>query len=96
MTRLAISDAAAEDIERLADFLMAHLPHEAVRTVDVILDGLEILKVHPEVGRPRETGMRELVISRGRSGYLALYAYDAEADLVVVLSLRHQRESGYH
>jgi hypothetical protein len=40
--------------------------------------------------------MRELVISRGRSGYLALYVHDATADVVFVLALRHQREQDYH
>jgi plasmid stabilization system protein ParE len=96
VTRLAISDTAADDIERLADFLVAHLPQEALQTADLIFDGLAILIDHPEVGRPAGPGVRELVISRGRTGYLALYSYDAEADVVVVLSIRHQRESGYH
>jgi hypothetical protein len=40
--------------------------------------------------------MRELVISRGRSGYLALYVHDPAADVVFVLALRHQREQDFH
>jgi len=36
-----------------------------------------------------------LVISRGRSGYLALYSYDDAADVVLVLAIRHQREQDY-
>ena len=40
--------------------------------------------------------LRELVISRGRTGYLALYAYDEVADLVTVLAVLHQREQDYH
>jgi hypothetical protein len=39
--------------------------------------------------------LRELVISRGKSGYLALYDYDEPNDMVLVLALRHQREAGY-
>jgi len=35
------------------------------------------------------------VISRGRSGYLALYRYDEDRDRVLVLTIRHQREAGY-
>lgn len=46
-------------------------------------------------GRVVEAGLRELVISRGRSGHVALYRYDVAADLVLVLALRHQREGGY-
>ncbi len=40
--------------------------------------------------------MRELVISRGKTGYLALDEYDEVADLVIVLAVRHQREQDYH
>lgn len=39
--------------------------------------------------------MRELVISRGNTGYLALYIYDKDADAASVLAVRHQREVGY-
>ncbi len=45
--------------------------------------------------RPAEADPRELVISRGKSGYLALYRYDGERDRVLVLAIRHQREAGY-
>ncbi|MBB5274336.1 hypothetical protein HNR26_000374 [Rhizobium rosettiformans] len=39
--------------------------------------------------------MRELVIPFGETGYVALYRYDEEADLVYILAFRHQREAGY-
>jgi plasmid stabilization system protein ParE len=95
VTRLVVSDQALEDVERLCDFLEQHLPFEAARTSELIADGLEILKDHPAVGRPIGHGLRELVISRGRTGYLALYAWDQDADVVSILALRHQREAGY-
>jgi plasmid stabilization system protein ParE len=63
--------------------------------IDVITDAIEILERHPRIGRPVEQGMRELVISRGRTGYVALYDYDLAEDLVVILAIRHQREAGY-
>ena len=47
------------------------------------------------MGRPAEQGLRELVISRGRSGYVVLYRFDAAGDVVRLLAIRHQRESGY-
>lgn len=95
-TRWLLAAEAADDLERLTDFLLESVPEVALDTVDIILDGLGILAVHPLVGRPLANGLRELVISRGRTGYLALYRYDAQADLVLVLAVRHQRESGYH
>ena len=95
MTRWVLSIEAANDLDRLVDFLLATQPLEAVRTNDLITDALCILERHPMIGHPIEQGLRELVISRGNSGYLALYQYDESADLVIVLAVRHQREQGY-
>ncbi|MBK6570753.1 MAG: type II toxin-antitoxin system RelE/ParE family toxin [Burkholderiales bacterium] len=96
MARWVLSEAAAQDLEELTDFLLQELPHEAVRTVDIIVDAMGILEQHPRIGRPLTSAFRELVISRGRTGYLAVYEYDEEADLVLVLAVRHQREQDYH
>lgn len=95
-TRWQLTTEAADDLERLTDFLLESAPEAALDTVSIVLDGLSILAQHPLVGRPLPGGQRELVISRGRTGYLALYRYDAQADVVLVLALRHQRENDYH
>jgi len=95
-TRWQLTTEAADDLERLTDFLLESAPEAALDTVSIVLDGLSIPAQHPLVGRPLPGGQRELVISRGRTGYLALYRYDAQADVVLVLALRHQRESDYH
>ena len=95
MTLLFVTQRAQADIDRLTDFLMDKLPQDAAQTARVLREGLQILTGHPEVGRPIGLGLRELVISRGNSGYLALYKYDHEQDVVLVLAIRHQRESGY-
>ena len=60
-----------------------------------VLEALQILANHPLVGRPAEHDMRELIISRGHTGYLALYSYEEAHDTVLVLAIRHQREAGY-
>ncbi len=96
MTRWVLAAAAAEDLERLLEFLLERFPRDVVQTVDLITDALNILQQHPRIGRPREVALRELVISRGKTGYLALYEYDEVADLVIVLAVRHQREQDYH
>lgn len=96
MAQWVLSEAAAQDLDELTDFLLQTLPHEAVRTVDLIVDALGILEQHPRIGRPLAHALRELVISRGKTGYLAVYEYDEEADLVLVLAVRHQREQDYH
>ena len=47
------------------------------------------------MGRSVEQGLRELVISQGKSGYVALYSYEREEDVVLLLAIRHQKEAGY-
>ena len=63
--------------------------------LDFILDALEVLTHQPGIGRPVEDGLRELIISRRRSGYLARYAWDDAQDRVLIARIRHQREVGY-
>lgn len=86
---------ALDDIERLAAFLVESDPSAAAGTKALIESAINILESHPLIGRPTEPGFRELVISRGRSGYIALYQYDESEDRVVVAAIRHQREAGY-
>ena len=95
MTRLVLAPRAFEDLERLANFLLDADPAAALATNEVLIAGLGILETHPLVGRPAGEGLRELVISRGRSGYVALYDYDVMTDTALVLAIRHQREGVY-
>jgi plasmid stabilization system protein ParE len=92
---------ALADIERLIDFLLSETPAasaagtSAQAAGEAVINAVEILADHPLIGRPAEAGLRELTISRGRSGYVALYRFDVARDRVVVLAIRHQREAGY-
>ena len=95
MTQWLVSQEAADDLEALIDFLLSDMPEHAVQTVDLIMDALNIFQNHPNIGRPVQHPLREWVISRGRTDYVALYEYDAQADLAVVLAIRHQRQAGY-
>ena len=96
MSRHLFSTDAAEDLEQLVNFLLDQHPEDAIATIDLVVDAITILNDHPLIGRPVEQGLRELVISRGKTGYLALYDYDEATELVVILAIRHQRERGYH
>ena len=95
MTELVYAEHALIDLERLADFLLQTDPHAAQDTAVLIFEPLEMLTQHPEIGRKVHFGQRELVISRGRTGHLALYRFLPHIDRILVLALRHQRESGY-
>lgn len=95
MAQVIYSRQAFVDLERLADFLLESEPLVAEETVALITEAVRMLENHPLVGRPVEEGMRELVISRGSTGYLALYSYEEAHDTALILAIRHQREAGY-
>ncbi|HTY93487.1 MAG TPA: type II toxin-antitoxin system RelE/ParE family toxin, partial [Steroidobacteraceae bacterium] len=87
MAEVVYSRHAFADLERLADFLIEDAPKAALAAIDVIRDGIEILERHPLIGRSCEEGLRELLISYGKSGYMALYSYEQRQDVVLVLAI---------
>ena len=60
-----------------------------------IRSAVDMLAAHPLAGRRVEGELRELVISYGKTGYVALYRFLPVSEQVRVLSLRHQRELDY-
>jgi plasmid stabilization system protein ParE len=64
------------------------------RAAQRIAEAVTLLQNHPYIGRAVRGEPRELVISHGRHGCVALYRVRANG--VVVLALRHQREAGFH
>lgn len=95
MARIAYAPGAVLDLERLQQYIAAQDPEAALAAAQAIVEAVSVLERHPLIGRPAEAGMRELVIARGRMGYVALYDWLEAVDTVVILALRHQREAGY-
>jgi plasmid stabilization system protein ParE len=89
------SARALADLDHLFDFLAEHDPTVAVKAAALIVDAVEVLARHPNIGRPVRGDLRELVISHGRTGYVALYRVMRQHDRVEVLAIRHQREAGF-
>jgi len=83
------------DMERLTDFLIQSDPVAAEDTVRLIEEAVGVLRNLPLIGRSAEADLRELIASRGQSGYVVLYRFDPAQDLVFLLAVRHQREAGY-
>jgi plasmid stabilization system protein ParE len=92
--KVALSAAALSDLERLTQFWLEQNPKWATQTTALILEALEILARHPAIGCPLNRRLRELVISRGETGYVASYFVHEPSGDVVVLRLRHQKERG--
>jgi plasmid stabilization system protein ParE len=84
--------SALEDLERLVELLRESDPFAASQTAPLIFQGLRVLADHPLIGRPIDVDRRELVIYRGRTGYLAQYSYRVASDEVLITAFRHQRE----
>src|SRR2546422_4056794 len=95
MASLLYAERALDDLSRLSDFLAVDKPAAAGETVALIKQAIEILESHPLIGRAVAGNVRELVISRGRSGYIALYEYHPTLDRVLIYAIRHQREAGF-
>ena len=85
------------DLEPVFEFNAQRDPLTAIDHVAVVRSAVAILDAHPEIGQPagRNSTLRELVISQGNTGYIALYEYSPIEKLVRVVAIRHQREAGY-
>jgi plasmid stabilization system protein ParE len=95
VARVIYSAAALQDLERLVEFLLEGAPEAALHALEQVRIAIEILERHPRIGRRVRGQVRQLVITYGASGYLALYRFDAAIDLVRIVRIRHQREAGY-
>ena len=98
MPHLKYTDESKLDLVRFSDFFLENAPHKATEAITKILETIDILKSSPVIGRYCETrkgDFRELTIPYGQSGYVALYSFDEQKDLVTVHVIRHQKELGY-
>ena len=95
MTHIELAPEVAEDFDRILDLLMAQGVADAAERIHDIIAAIDALARNPMLGRPAGSFDRELVIGRRSHGYLALYRYVPEFDIVFVLAVRSQREAGY-
>lgn len=101
---VSFSPEAQDDLERLFDYLLGRelasptgdlgLPQ---RAITAIRQGCEFLAHSPFSCRKTGKGpfVRELLISFGSTGYVALFEIRGNRR-VIVGAVRHQRESDYH
>jgi plasmid stabilization system protein ParE len=95
VARVEVSTRALGDLERLFDFVAEIDDGRALAQVASVRAAFEVLADHPLLGRIAEDGRRELVLFRGKYGYVAKYRWLPAVDVVLVLAARHQREAGY-
>ena len=95
MATVVYSARALDDLERAFEYIAQNDPSTALDAATAIQSAVSTLAAHPLIGRRIDRELRELVISFGKSGYVALYRFLPHLEVVRVLAIRHQRELGY-
>lgn len=95
--QIRFTKTARDDIKRLYGFLLAQDLQAANHALEAINKAMELLKTFPFTCRKAQADtpfLRELIISFGANGYVALFEIEENA-IVTILALRHQREDDY-
>jgi addiction module RelE/StbE family toxin len=95
MAKIELAPEIRDDFDRILDYLSAHAIEDASGRIREIIQAIDVLRHNPLIGRPVSADTRELVIGRRGHGYVAVYHYVEQADTVLVLAIRSQREAGY-
>ena len=95
--RLRLAPSAADDLQRLFEFLAERDLAAAEQARLVIAKAFDLMQSFPFACRkatPEQSLLREMVISFGQAGYVALFEIE-DASTLTVLAVRHQREDDY-
>jgi plasmid stabilization system protein ParE len=87
------SDEALADLDRFAEFLNRNYPSLAAVVASEIVDKVQVLSVHPQLGRPiagREE-YRQIVLQVLGAAYVFQYRFDGNR--LVMLRVFHARET---
>ena len=95
MASIVYSARSLIHLERAFEFLRQENPDAAVAAAQAIRSAIDNLGTHPLLGRRIHGDIRELVISYGATGYIALYRFLVPHDEIRILAIRHQREIGF-
>lgn len=95
MARVEFLPGVYEDLRRVVSHLEEHEAEHVPRRLGELVSAFDVLTDNPLIGRPTHGDLRELVIGRSSSGYVAQYRYVAVMDTVFVEAIRAQREGGY-
>ena len=95
MTAIELAPEVGQDFQRILAHLNTFQVEHPQQRIEEVIHAIDILSNSPQIGRPTDSGLRELVIGRRSHGYIALYRYVSEIDTVFVLAIRSQSVAGY-
>lgn len=99
MPRIAFSDIANQDLERITAFMDRVAPLVTDTMLDALFLGIAKLEAFPLLAKTsseeKYRNLRELFVPFGAHGYAVLYEYRDTKDLVIIASIKHIREGEY-
>jgi plasmid stabilization system protein ParE len=96
--QLRLAPRAADDLQRLFEFLTERDLNAAERLRPTIEKAFEFLQIFPFACRkaaPEHPLLREMVIEFGQAGFVALFEIE-DSRTVTILAVRHQRETDFY
>jgi plasmid stabilization system protein ParE len=102
MAKIVLSPRAIARLQEIEEYYLEFGREISNQALAAIFSSLDRVAKFPLTGRPqlaypdvKERELREVSIAFGKSGFIALYRIDQAQENVVILAIRHQRESGY-
>lgn len=95
MAQIELAAEVGKDIDRILTHLAKYNVENPELRIEEIIQAISVLEHNPLIGRTVHDDKRELVTGRRSHGYVALYRYITEIDIVFVLAIRSQKEAGY-
>ena len=95
--QIRFTKTARDDIKRLYTYFLVQDVQAANHALEAINKAIELLQTFPFTCRKAKADtpfLRELIISFGANGYVALFEIEEE-NVVTILAVRHQREEDY-
>ena len=95
--QIRFNKAARDDLTRLYRFLVNQDIQATKNALEAVNTAIELLENFPftcRKAKPDNPFLRELVISFGTNGYVALFEIE-ENNMVTILAVRHQREDDF-
>jgi plasmid stabilization system protein ParE len=98
MPHLSYTPRSIDDLARFQTFLLSVDYENAAQVIEMIVASINQLSTLPFLGRVAhdDAKYRELINPFGSSGYIALYRYLPDQDLVRILAMKHQKEDDYN
>lgn len=95
MAAIEFAPEVLGDLDQILEHLQTHDVAGWGEQVESIIAAVDLLAASPLIGSPVQGTLRELVIGRGSTGYIALYRFEPVIDTVFVLAIRSQRKAGW-